>query len=416
MRILIKIINYMVFLILFVLLLAGCASKDQTITFSAEIERVSENSILVRTIDFTDFDKASVDIGEAEYDFDLAVGQLIEVTIQPEIRESYPVQVTGVKLVYKGEAERKIADYFPIQDNLKYTYEGKGNEFAAFEVYVDYTSEDKIQHRVENGGTVAARVYEIKDGKLIRVLSKGEVYHRENMLQQSEDTEEVMLMEPLEKGTTWTLKDGRQRTITGISADVETSMGSYTAIEVITEGSDDTTIDYYAKGIGLVKTIFRASGMEVSSTLYSIEEDAARTQMIQFYYPDISDDKIYYIEKEVTYRTNDDTAKILEDAYKGAVDESLGKVLTTDAAIKSITLDQENRVRLDFNADFASEMNAGSGYEAMILQCIANTFGNYYNTEQVILTIEGEPYESGHIKMEEDQSIPVELEGITEKS
>ncbi len=412
----IKTIHYMAFLLLLLMLLAGCSGKDQTITFSAEIEQVSENSILVKTIDYADFDKASVDLREAEYDFDLAAGQLVEVTIRPEIRESYPVQVTGVKLVYKGEAVRKIADYFPIQDNMKYVYEGKGNEFAGFEVYVDYTSKDKIQHRVENGGTVTARVYEIKDGKLIRVLSKGEVYYRENMLQQREDPEEVLLMEPLEKGTTWTLKDGRQRTITGISAEVETSMGSFTSIEVITEGSDDTTIDYYAKGIGLVKTIFQSSGMEVSSTLYSIEEDAARTQMIQFYYPDMNDSKIYYEEKEVSYRTNDDTGKLLEDAYKGTVNESLGVVLTTDAAIKSLTLDEENRVRLDLNAAFSSDMNAGSEYEVMILQCIANTFGNYYNSEKVILTVEGKPYESGHIKMEEGQSIPVEREGINEKS
>lgn len=412
----IKTIHYMAFLLLLLLLLAGCSGKDQTITFSAEIEQVSENSILVKTIDYTGFDKASVDLGEAEYDFDLAVGQLVEITIRPEIRESYPVQVTGVKLVYKGEAERKIADYFPIRDNLNYVYEGKGNEFAGFEVYVDYTSKDKIQHSVENGGTVTARVYEIKDGKLIRVLSRGEVYYRENMLQKRDDPEEVLLMEPLEKGTSWTLKDGRQRTITGISAVIETSIGSFTSIEVITEDSDDTTIDYYAKGIGLVKTIFQSSGMEVSSTLYSIEEDAARTQTIRFYYPDIDDGKVYYEEKEVSYRTNDDTGKILEEAYKGAVNESLGVVLTTDAAIKSLTLDEENRVRLDLNAAFSSDMNAGAAYEAMILQCIADTFGNYYNSEEVILTVEGKPYESGHIQMEEGQSISVEREGITEKS
>ena len=413
---LIKLLNCTVLFLLLLLLLTACTGKDKTITFSAEIEKISEKSILVKTIDYKDFDKASVDLREAKYDFDLAEGQIVEVTILPEIRESAPVQVTGVKLTLKKEAERRIADYFPIRNNVKYVYEGKGNEFAGYDVYVDYTSENKIQQRIDNGGTVLVRVYEIKDGKLTRTLSKGEAYYRENLLQQKDDSEEILLMEPLEKGTNWTLKNGSQRTITGVSTEVTTPMGTFPSIEVITEGTDGTTIDYYAKDIGLVKTIFQSSGMEISSTLKSVEEDAARTQTIRLYYPDIQDGRIYYQEKNVTYRTNDSTGKILEDAYKGAVNEALGVVLSTDTAIKSLSLDEENRVRLDLSASFTSDMNAGAAYEAMILQCIADTIGNYYNSGEVILTVEGKPYESGHIKMEEGQSIPVKLEGITEKS
>lgn len=411
-----KALNFMALFLLILLLSAGCSGKEKTVTFSAEIEKVSENSILVKTIDYKDFDKASVDLRKAKYDFDLAEGQIVEVTILQKIKESYPVQATGVKLVLKGEAERKVADYFPIKENVKYVYEGKGNEFAGYTAYVDYASEDKIQQRVENGGTVLARVFEIKDGKVTRMLSKGEVYYRENLLQRRDDSEEVILMEPLAKGTAWTLKNGSQRTITGISTEAETPMGTFPSIEVITEGTDGTTVDYYAKNIGLVKTIFRSGGMEVSSSLKSIEEDTARTQMIRLYYPDVQDGRIYYKEKEVAYRTNESTAKILEDAYKGAASEALGVVLSTGAAIKSLSLDEENRVRLDMNAAFISGMNAGAAYEAMILQCIADTFGNYYNSDKVILTVEGKPYESGHIKMAEGESIPVKLEGITAKS
>ncbi|MDD3169987.1 MAG: hypothetical protein PHC91_11070, partial [Eubacteriales bacterium] len=207
---------------LLLILLAGCSGKDDTITFDAEIEQVSENSILIRTIGFENFDRASVDLREAEYDFDPEAGQLVEVTIRPEIRESDPVQVTGVKLVQKGVAERKVSDYFPVKENVKYVYEGEGNEYAGSVVYVEYHSDGKIQHRVDNGGSVLARVYETEDGKLTRAFSKGEVYYRENMLMQRDDQEEIMLMEPLEKGTAWTLDDGRQRTITGISTEIRT--------------------------------------------------------------------------------------------------------------------------------------------------------------------------------------------------
>ena len=50
-------------------------------------------------------------------------------------------------------------------------------------------------------------------------------------------------------------------------------------------------------------------------------------------------------------------------------------------------------------------MNAGSGYEVMILQKLGNTFAKYYNANGIILTIEGEPYESGHILMREGKRL-----------
>lgn len=405
----------MAFFLLLFTLMTGC-SGQKTVTFSAEIEAVSDNSILVKTIDFEDFDKASVGLSQAKYDFEPAAGQLVEVTILPEIMESYPVQVTGVKLVLLGEAEKKAADYFPVRENVKYVYEGKGNEFAAYVVYVDYISGGRMQQRIDNGGTVAARVYEVEDGKVTRVLSRGEAYYRENMLQKSEGPEEILLMEPLEKGTSWTLKDGSRRTITGMSAEIKTPAGTFTCIEVVTEGDGSATIDYYAKDIGLVKTIYQSGGIEVSSALKSIEEEAARAERLRFYYPDIDSGRIYYLEKEVTWRTNDDTAGTLETAYKKVADEALGAVLPANAAIKNLSLDEDNKVRLDFNGAFITDMNAGSAYELMILQCVANTFGNYYSSEEVILTVDGKPYESGHIAMEEGESIPVKLEGITEKN
>lgn len=335
-------LHYLILLVLITILLTGCSGKDETVTFSAEIEQVSENSILVETIDYDSFDKASVDLGKAEYDFEPSAGQIVEVTILPEIRESYPVQVTAVKLVLKGEAERKVSDYFPIRENTEYLYEGKGNEFAGFSLYTDYTSEGVVQQMVSNGGTMLARVYAIRDGKVTRVLSKGEVYYRENMLQLGDGGGEVILMEPLKKGTAWTLEDGSTRSITGVNTYIKTPIGNFSCIEVITEGKNGMTIDYYAKDVGLVKTIFQSEGMEVSSTLMSMVEDAARKQTVRFYYPDIEDGRIYYMEKELEYRTNDSTGRILEEAYKVGVSNTLGVVLPTNAAIKTLTLDEED--------------------------------------------------------------------------
>ncbi|QOX62184.1 GerMN domain-containing protein [Anoxybacterium hadale] len=397
------------------LFLWGCG-KQETISFSGEIETISEGSILMKNINSGSFDKASVVVDEAVYNFDPEEGQLIEVTALPEIKESYPVQVTAVKLVLKKDAERNISDYFPMEKDIRYVYEGMGNEYASFETYTDYTEAGRMQQMVSNGGTVSVRVYEQKDGKLVRTFSKGEIYYREDMTDQSDGSEEVLLMEPLKEGTAWNLKDGRQRTITKVSADVKTPLGTYKAIEVLTEGGEGTSIDYYVKHIGLVKTLYQTGGLEVSSSLKAIEQNVSREQQIKFYYPELQSGKIFFVNKKVSFRTNDVTAKNLEDKYKEAVNETFGAVLTTDAAIKTLKLDEEGKVHVDMNEAFLKEMNAGAGYEELILKCIANTFGQYFGSNAVIITIDGEPFQSGHIKMKEGESIPVETEHITEKS
>ena len=314
------------------------------------------------------------------------------------------------KITQDKKEALKVQDYFPIVENTRYVYEGTGNEYATYTVYTEYTGQGKVQQRVDNGGTVTARVYEIKGGKLTRLLSRGETYYRENLLGEQDDSKEILLKEPLKKGKSWTLKDGRVRKIASVDSEVTTPSGKYTAIEVVTEGSGDQTTDYYAKGVGLVKSVFKTGDSEVTSSLKSMEKDISRVETIRFYYPNSNADKIIYVEKEVSFRTNDSTAQVLEDAYKTAVSNQTGKVLSTNTKINSLKIDKDNKVRIDLNEAFRTEMNAGSGYESMILQSIANTLGRYYGAQEVILTVEGKPYESGHVKFEEGQSIPVKFE------
>lgn len=65
-------------------------------------------------------------------------------------------------------------------------------------------------------------------------------------------------------------------------------------------------------------------------------------------------------------------------------------------------------VYIDLNKAFVTEMNAGSRYESMILQSIANTFGHYYNSDKVVLTIENKLYESGHVAMKKGEYLKVQ--------
>ncbi len=91
--------GYLLLVCVMLLFVAGCAQQEDTITFHGVIENITENSILVTvTTDDVDFDKANVNIADIDNKEQISVGQEVEITILPEIRESYPVQVTGIEI------------------------------------------------------------------------------------------------------------------------------------------------------------------------------------------------------------------------------------------------------------------------------------------------------------------------------
>lgn len=304
-----------------------------------------------------------------------------------------------------------ISDYFAYKPNIKYVFEGKGNEYAAYTVFVDYIVGTKVQLRTDNGGTETVTVIENKDCQLSVILSKSEVYYRENLTNSTIGSPEIILKEPLVKGTTWTLPDKSKRFISNVDVEIKTKLGTYKTIEVTTENKSGKTLDYYALNVGLVKSAFVLKGKEeVSSTLVKMYANVPLTQTVQFYYPNTNLDKVYYVGKKLTFKTNDITKIAFEKAFMALpTGKNLARVLTPNAKIKSLYLNKDNAVYVDFSKEFLTEMNAGSGYESLILKSITNTLGVYYGVNKVRLTVEGKPYASGHIEMKKGEFFKVDL-------
>jgi Spore germination protein len=310
--------------------------------------------------------------------------------------------------------QHTIKDYYAYQENVKYVYEGQGNEYASFTVFIDYISGNRVQLRSNNGGTEMVKVLENKDGELRILLSKGECYYRENFTQVPGSNVEILLKEPLTLGTGWTLADGRKRSITNLEANVTTPMGTYQTLEVTTEGKEGKTQDYYAPNIGLVKSVYISNGFEVSSTLSKLETNVPFVQTVRFYYPNANVDKLYYVNRQLSFKTNDITKTVFENTFKDLPKGGLAKVLGPNVKIKSLFLNTDNVVYIDFTKELLSEMNAGSGYESLILQSITNTIGTYYGVDKVYLTVEGNPYVSGHIAMKKGEFFTVNSKNSVE--
>ncbi|MCJ7690301.1 MAG: GerMN domain-containing protein [Clostridiaceae bacterium] len=301
----------------------------------------------------------------------------------------------------------KIGDYYPFEENIKYTYAGEGNEYATYSVYVDYLRGNRQQIRVNNGGTETVQVLENSDGELRRIYSKGENYYREDVTSKSNETD-VLLKEPLEKGNSWTSSDGSKRSVTSLKVAIKTPLASYECIEVTTVRKDSTNKNYYAADVGLVKTLFSSEGSEVTSSLSKMEKNVPFVQTVKFYYPNGNDGMNYTTAKELSFNTNDITRKVFEKNFKEVPSKDVGRLISTNTKIKSLYLNKDNMVYVDFSKEFTQEMNAGSGYESQILQCIANTLGDYYMVKKVYITVEGKPYSSGHILMKKGEAFVVD--------
>lgn len=302
-----------------------------------------------------------------------------------------------------------IKDYFSLKGNTEYVYEGKGNEYAAYHAFVDYLANNRAQIRIRNGGTEIVKVLEYKEGSLTILLSREECYYRENFTQSKSisSNPEVLLKEPLIKGTSWTLADNRKRYISNVDVEVTTPSGNYKTLEVTTEGKGDKTLDYYAQNVGLVKSVFISNGNEITSCLSKIEKNTLLSQTVKFYYPNVNENKLYFVNKELSFNTNDITKSIIEKAYKELPKGNIARVLSPNTKIISLYLNKDNIVYVDFTKEFVTEMNAGSGYETMVLQSITNTLGKYYGAEKVYITVEGNPYTSSHIIMKKGESFTV---------
>jgi spore germination protein GerM len=301
-------------------------------------------------------------------------------------------------------------DYYPILENVEYVYQGYGNEFAFYNVFIDYTSETKMQQRINNGGTEVVQVIEYADDMVSCVYKLQDTFYRENFFTKDSNIQDILLMDPIEVGTTWETSNGGTRTIMATAVNIETPYGEFSTITVVTENDYGITTDYYAKDIGLVKTTFESEGDEISSALSQINQNVPLIQQVSFYYPSIDDSLIYFKNRDIEFFTNDITREVLEAAYKEPVADQPGNVFSANTEINSYYLNQDGMVYLDLSQEFISEMNAGSGYESMILQCVANTFGGYYYNEGVILTIDNDLYVSGHIVLEEGDYLSVNTE------
>jgi len=364
---------------------------------------------------------------------------------------------------------RTVEQYFPLTPDVFARYTGTGNEYVPMTVYVEYSRPGQIQLAYDNGGTEIHVLYAVGNGKVQIQQELSELYVREDLAQLPPlPNGEILLMEPLEVGTTWNVEHGI-RTITAVDVPVDTEAGAFNAIEVTTTSSDVVTKHYYARGIGLVQMTAQ-NGYDIHQELAERRLHATRSQRMTLYYPRMTQTDIEIVAKEVTVemKTNTGIREILDRFFRSAAQAfpertctvkphdtlwsialynlgdgqkykdlaalngipapytiqpgqilvlesktDLPALMSPQTVINSVHLQQDRDVvAIDFARSLVTDMNAGSGLEAALIRSIVNTVGHAYDVSHVRVTLDGDLYESGHIALAPGESFTVDYQGV----
>lgn len=313
------------------------------------------------------------------------------------------------------EGVPKITDYYPYLENTLLDYKGEGNEYAEQSVFFEFIEGNRAQIKIMNAGTNIIKILEYKDGNLSEIYLEGEFYHIENMINVKPEKESIILKEPLELGNIWLTRDGFERKITGLNTHIETPYKAFEAIEVTTTFEEGRfQKDYFAKGVGLVASIYTDGDSQIKTLLSSIKNQPLENDIL-VYYPLKENGTTVFKDDKIVFYTNQSIEKLLEDKLKNPLSEKLIAPIPEGVVINSIHLDRSSWiVRVDFSEEILKNLNAGSAFEYEIIRSIVNTIGKFYDTEKVYISVAGIPYESGHYAIREGEYFKVDIEEINE--
>lgn len=321
----------------------------------------------------------------------------------------------------EAEIDQDLTVWFPKLENTLLDYKGDGNEFAPFTRYPQFVKDDTLQMVESTAGTDVVTVYNYSDDEIKESFVRAGTYFREDFadtgLESEQGNFQIILQKPLELGHSWESPDGSTSEITDVSVNKDLPFGSIEAIEVTRQYENNSeTIDYYGKDIGLIEQIFKSDDdtITVTSTLSTQAADTPEAFPITVY--SIDDQALRLDKSTVTMEleTNEPARLAMAEILKGQTpDTEESQILKESTEINFMYLRQDGVVHVDFSTDL-SAMNAGSGIEAMTLQGIVNTIGDYYHVDEVLLTLDNEPYESGHILLNEGETWPVDYGNVNQ--
>lgn len=314
----------------------------------------------------------------------------------------------------EGSLSLKAADFF-YQTPDWYLFM-KGDHPSSAEVLFrpEYAEGNRVQISVcEENAPCEVQVWEIREDGVVQTVSAHASYFRQNLLTAGEgsfqnllDGPRDFLKDPIETGNTWSY--GSQKMTIREVFPADANHGARVVVESSMGDGDGKELYTYEEGKWLVK---HESILPDVTTTFTV--DRYETELFHYpvdlYYPTLSDTEEEQYTKVRVYvpiPSNASNREVLARIYKEHLPGDGFPVLKAEDTIRSLYRNADGNVYLDLSRSFAN-MNAGAGGEVQVLKAMAYTAaGLLGGGDGVILTLEGELYEGGHVALEKGETLP----------
>jgi len=329
------------------------------------------------------------------------------------------------------ETQGTIAEFFPFHENTLIVFE-RSDVFGSDTSFTIATEGDRMQRITTLGQFQAIEVFEISGGELRVNHASITASVAEPLLDRIDDNPMIILQEPLVLGHSWETHTGPTiqgvargvTTITAVDVEIETPYGTVVAIEVATEFENGYwEVNYFAKGLGLVQSGYFIQGFEqereagrffqedmtVDRTLRSITENSVFDMEFIVIHPNDNADELDFSESSFSISTNGNHMEALRAAFESTLRNPGNRphgVISLNTVINSININREETnvapffesasVHLDLSGSFSEDMTVGISYEQLILTSLEMTFLEFFNAQEFILTVDGQPHVSIH--------------------
>lgn len=160
-----------------------------------------------------------------------------------------------------------ITDYFPNEKMIKVFNGGFENSGTVY--IIDRIEGNKVQEKRLCTGAAGIYIYKVSDKQIEIIYSEGEGYYEnKDFFNELPNNDYIVLKTPLKEGN----RNGEYELIDS-NIEIITPSGKYAAIKLTKKMDNYESIMYYAKEIGLIKTVMKFNdGLEIVQELIKAEK------------------------------------------------------------------------------------------------------------------------------------------------
>ncbi|MCL2852197.1 MAG: GerMN domain-containing protein [Defluviitaleaceae bacterium] len=301
------------------------------------------------------------------------------------------------------------AAFFPLMPDTMIIYTVEGMESPGTRmIYNTYISGNRAQRMVTASHfPPSLEIIEAGEEQVRLIFGDPFHYNIENLTHVAPSIDFIILQGPIEVGTSWS--NGPEISqITAVDAQVETPVGTFTAIQVTTTtpgGFEERY--YYAEGVGLVKSVHPNELGTFVVTMYEILRGPATLPLFVLF-PNIVENTIEVEPRPLSVLTNTDIVPLLAHELS-TPPPAAAPLLPYAAALNSIEIHRaENLAHVDLSSSFRDWQDFGDGTMSTVFMALTNTIGLFAEVTHVSYSIDGAPFEWGQIQLAVGEAVRVQ--------